>query len=305
MHNKKYTSMSSQQKLDLETQKLYQSQINDAINEENIDSLKELLETGVALSDMKNCTRSRMLTPLEPVDENNAIITAIKKGNVNILKMVLCQHDRNMKKQGVLWNGRGRNRFLTYYQSFVSRMYLTNNPNNPNNQVSVAIVDVFTALNNNPDTNFDNILKRWDDELKQQNVDQKKQGIITQKNSANENIDEISKQWKDRLKQQNLDQKKQGIIKPIITIIAVIVITAIIAPQIITLIAVLAGVISSALVYNAYKINKEMKNTSLKVSWLDNFFKNGGLDENKTREAHIKERGAELNEDRENNNYKP
>jgi hypothetical protein len=205
------------QQPNLETQRNYQSQINDAINKEDITALKNLLETGAALSDMKVCNRSPLVAPLEPVDKNNAIITAIKKENLTILKMVVCQHDQNMKKQNVLWNPSVRNRFLTYYHSFVIKEHLSEHIKNAD------ILIVFTKLKNSPDKNFDDILKRWDDELKQ----------------------------------QKLDQKKQGIIKPIITIIAVIVITAIIAPQLIALIAVLAGVISSALIYNAYKINTE------------------------------------------------
>ena len=107
----------------------------------------------------------------------------------------------------------------------------------------------------------------------------------------------------DYLAEKIIKQNIKVTINTVILLLA-IAITAIIAPQIITLIAVLAGVISSALVYNAYKINKEMKNTSLKVSWLGNFFKNGELDENKTRKAHIKERGAELNENIENKTTK-
>ena len=123
MHNKKYTSMSSQQKLDLETQKLYQSQINDAINKEDLNSLQELLKTGVALSDMK-ALNGKFIKKIEPVDKNNAVITAIKKGNVTIFKLIICQHNRNMETQDILWRSYTRKKFLTFYNYFTSKINL-------------------------------------------------------------------------------------------------------------------------------------------------------------------------------------
>ena len=102
------------------------------------------METGAALSDMKVCNRSPLVAPLEPVDKNNAIITAIKKENLTILKMVLCQHDQNMKKQNVLWNPSVRNRFLTYYHSFVIKEHLSEHIKNAD------ILIVFTKLKKFP-----------------------------------------------------------------------------------------------------------------------------------------------------------
>jgi len=280
MHNKKYTSMSSQQKLDLETQKLYQSQINDAINKEDLNSLQELLKTGVALSDMKELN-GKFIKKIEPVDKNNAVITAIKKGNVTIFKLIICQHNRNMETQDVFWRSYTRKKFLTFYNFFTSKININKNAK------SHAIGDLFHVLINKSDEEFNKILETWSHELNHPKVDMKN----TNKKQLNPN---------NYLAAKIIKQNIKVTINTVI-LLSAIAITAIIAPQIITLIAVLAGVISSALVYNAYKINKEMKNTSLKVSWLGNFFKNGELE---TRKAHIKERGAELNENIENKTTK-